>query len=86
MFIDDAQRPVLRNASSLSANDKVVDSPLADYLKDGAGHSGATPGRVMAQSAICRRRRRTPACRRRHERPTSRRIDDVVLAHINRMT
>lgn len=33
IFIDAPNGPVLRNASSLSANDKVVDSPLADYLK-----------------------------------------------------
>jgi hypothetical protein len=33
IFIDTAGGPVLRNASSLAANDKVVDSPLADYLK-----------------------------------------------------
>jgi hypothetical protein len=33
IFIDSPSGPVLRNASSLSANGKVVDSPLADYLK-----------------------------------------------------
>nr|WP_137144516.1 DUF1460 domain-containing protein [Mycolicibacterium sp. CR10] len=33
IFIDAADGPVLRNASSLSANMAVVDSPLADYLQ-----------------------------------------------------
>jgi len=32
IFIDGPAGPVLRNASSLSADDKVVDSPLVDYL------------------------------------------------------
>jgi len=32
IFIDGPTGPVLRNASSLSATDKVVDSPLVDYL------------------------------------------------------
>jgi hypothetical protein len=33
IFVDAPDGPVLRNASSLRANDKVVDSPLNDYLK-----------------------------------------------------
>lgn len=33
IFVDTADGPVLRNASSLSANMAVVDSPLADYLQ-----------------------------------------------------
>ena len=33
IFIDTPDGPVLRNASSLSANNKVVDSPLLDYLQ-----------------------------------------------------
>ena len=33
IFIDTPDGPVLRNASSLRANNKVVDSPLLDYLK-----------------------------------------------------
>ena len=33
IFIDSPDGPVLRNASSLSANNKVVDSPLLDYLQ-----------------------------------------------------
>ncbi len=33
IFIDTPDGPVLRNASSLRADDKVVDSPLRDYLK-----------------------------------------------------
>lgn len=32
IFVEGPDGPVLRNASSLSANDKVVDSPLRDYL------------------------------------------------------
>jgi N-acetylmuramoyl-L-alanine amidase-like protein len=32
IFVDTPAGPVLRNASSLAANDKVVDSPLFDYL------------------------------------------------------
>jgi hypothetical protein len=33
IFIDTPDGPVLRNASSLRANNKVVDSPLLDYLQ-----------------------------------------------------
>jgi hypothetical protein len=33
IFIDTPQGPVLRNASSLRANNKVVDTPLLDYLQ-----------------------------------------------------
>jgi Protein of unknown function (DUF1460)/Transglycosylase SLT domain len=33
IFIDTPHGPVLRNASSLRANDKVVDTPLVDYLR-----------------------------------------------------
>jgi hypothetical protein len=33
IFIDTPDGPVLRNASSLRVNNKVVDSPLLDYLK-----------------------------------------------------
>jgi hypothetical protein len=33
IFVDGADGPVLRNASSLRTNDKVVDSPLFDYLQ-----------------------------------------------------
>jgi Protein of unknown function (DUF1460) len=33
IFIDTPDGPVLRNASSLLANNKVVDSPLVDYLQ-----------------------------------------------------
>ena len=33
IFIDTPDRPVVRNASSLRANNKVVDSPLLDYLQ-----------------------------------------------------
>ena len=33
IFIDTPDGPVLRNASSLRANNKVVDSPLTDYLQ-----------------------------------------------------
>jgi membrane-bound lytic murein transglycosylase B len=33
IFIDTPDGPVLRNASSLQADDKVVDSPLHDYLR-----------------------------------------------------
>ena len=33
IFIDTSDGPVLRNASSLRANSKVVDSPLLDYLQ-----------------------------------------------------
>jgi hypothetical protein len=33
IFVDAPGGPVLRNASSLQANNKVVDSPLSDYLR-----------------------------------------------------
>lgn len=33
IYVDGAHGPVLRNASSLSANQKVVDSPLDEYLR-----------------------------------------------------
>jgi hypothetical protein len=33
IFIDTPDGPVIRNASSLRANNKVVDSPLLDYLQ-----------------------------------------------------
>jgi membrane-bound lytic murein transglycosylase B len=37
IFVDTPDGPVLRNASSLRANDKVVDSPLLDYLQNVPG-------------------------------------------------
>jgi hypothetical protein len=33
IFVDTPDGPVLRNASSLRANDKVIDTPLLDYLR-----------------------------------------------------
>src|SRR6476660_3989303 len=33
IFIDTPDGPVIRNASSLRANNKVVDGPLVDYLQ-----------------------------------------------------
>jgi len=44
IFVDPPSGPVLRNASSLVANNKVVDSPLADYLK-------TVPGIVVLRPA-----------------------------------
>ncbi|BBY41997.1 DUF1460 domain-containing protein [Mycolicibacterium celeriflavum] len=37
IFIDTPDGPVVRNASSLSADEKVVDTPLQDYLRDVPG-------------------------------------------------
>jgi hypothetical protein len=37
IFVDTPNGPVLRNASSLAANEKVVDSPLFDYLQSVPG-------------------------------------------------
>src|SRR5262249_49104076 len=37
IFVDTPGGPVLRNASSLALNNKVVDSPLNDYLKSVPG-------------------------------------------------
>jgi len=44
IFVDTPSGPVLRNASSRVANNKVVDSPLADYLK-------TVPGIVVLRPA-----------------------------------
>jgi hypothetical protein len=45
IFIDTPQGPVFRNASSLSANNSVVDTPLADYLN-------AVPGVVVLRPVV----------------------------------
>ena len=45
IFIDTPDGPVLRNASSLGANNKVVDSPLLDYLQ-------TVPGVVVSASSV----------------------------------
>ena len=44
IYVDGPHGPVLRNASSLKANDKVVDSPLFDYLR-------TVPGIVVLRPA-----------------------------------
>ncbi|MEU2036961.1 N-acetylmuramoyl-L-alanine amidase-like domain-containing protein [Nocardia amamiensis] len=63
IFVQTPNGPVFRNASSLAANNKVVDSPFFEYSRTVPGFDRPAP--AVAQIAPCSRARATAEVRER---------------------